>query len=80
MPRSSAATVAGNSTCMPLIEPVSGTVVLRELQAAKAVSASALDGAGHPLGEPIEAKKTPAGWQFPIGGTVTTWYLVTVKR
>lgn len=63
-----------------LIEPVSGTVVLRELQAARAISASALDGAGHPLGEPVQAKKTPAGWQFPIGGNVTTWYLITVKR
>ncbi len=63
-----------------LIEPVSGTVVLRAIQAAKAVTASALDGAGHAIGEPIQAKKTPAGWALPIGSPVTTWYVVSVQR
>ncbi len=63
-----------------LIEPVTGTVVLRDIQAAKAVSASALDGAGHPMGEPIQAKKTAAGWALAIGSPVTTWYVVSVKR
>ncbi len=63
-----------------LIEPVTGTVVLRDIQAAKAVSASALDGAGHAIGEPIQAKKTAAGWVLPIGSPVTTWYVVSVRR
>jgi hypothetical protein len=63
-----------------LIEPVTGTVVLRDIVAAKAVSASALDGAGHAIGEPIPAKKTAAGWEFPIGSPVTTWYVVSVRR
>jgi hypothetical protein len=63
-----------------LIEPVSGTVMLRAVQSAKAVTASALDGAGHPLGEPIQAKKTPAGWALPVGNPVTTWYVISVRR
>jgi hypothetical protein len=63
-----------------LIEPVTGTVLLRDIQAAKAVSASALDGAGHAIGEPIAAKRTAAGWSLPIGSPVTTWYVVSVKR
>jgi len=63
-----------------LIEPVSGTVVLRAIQAAKAVTASALDGAGHPIGQPIQAQKTPAGWTLPIGTPVTTWYVISVQR
>jgi hypothetical protein len=63
-----------------LIEPVSGTVVLRAIQAAKTVTASALDGAGHAIGEPIQAKKTPAGWALSIGSPVTTWYVVSVQR
>jgi hypothetical protein len=63
-----------------LIEAVTGTVVLRDIQAAKAVSASALDGAGHAIGEPIQAKKTAAGWVLPIGSPVTTWYVVSVRR
>jgi hypothetical protein len=63
-----------------LIEPVSGTVELRAIQSAKAVTASALDGAGRPIGEPIPAKKTAAGWTLPIGSPVTTWYVISVKR
>jgi hypothetical protein len=63
-----------------LIEPVTGMVLLRDIQAAKAVSASALDGAGHAIGEPIAAKKTVTGWALPIGSPVTTWYVVSVKR
>ena len=63
-----------------LIEPVSGAIVLRAIQPAKAVTASALDGAGRPIGEPIPAKKTAAGWMLPIGSPVTTWYVVSVQR
>ena len=63
-----------------LIEPVNGTVTLHDLQAAKSVTASALDGAGHSIGEPIPAKKTAAGWTLPIGAPVTTWYVISVKR
>jgi hypothetical protein len=63
-----------------LIEPVTGTVTLRNLQGARAVSATALDGAGRPLGAPIEANKAAAGWVLPIGQPVTTWYVVTVRR
>jgi len=53
---------------------------LRNLQGATAVAASALDGAGLPLGSPIQAKKTAAGWALPVGNPVTTWYFVTVKH
>jgi hypothetical protein len=63
-----------------LIEPVSGTVVLRTIRSAKAVTASALDGAGHPIGEPLSARKTAAGWTLPIGSPVTTWYVVSIQR
>ena len=63
-----------------LIEPVAGTLVLRDLKGAKAVAVSALDGAGRGIGEAVQAKKTPAGWEFPLGATVTTWYYVSVQR
>jgi hypothetical protein len=63
-----------------LIEPVTGTVTLRDLRGARAVSATALDGAGKPLGAPIEAKKAAGGWTLPVGQPVTTWYVVTVRR
>jgi len=63
-----------------LIEPVAGTVVLRNLQGAKSVTATALDGAGHAIGEPIPAKRNTEGWAFPIGEPATTWYIVTIGR
>jgi hypothetical protein len=63
-----------------LIEPVTGTVTLRNIDKARGVSVAALDGAGKPLSEPIQAKKTAEGWAFPIGAPVTTWHVVSVRR
>jgi hypothetical protein len=63
-----------------LIEPVTGTVVLRGIAKAATVSAAALDGAGRAIGEPIQAKKTAGGWALPVGSPVTTWYVITVNR
>ena len=61
-----------------LIEPVTGTVMLRGIAKAATVSAAALDGAGRPIGEPIQARKTADGWALPIGSPVTTWYVISV--
>jgi hypothetical protein len=63
-----------------LIEPVTGSVTLRGLTGVKSITATGLDGAGRPLGEPSKAKKTPEGWAFPIGSLATTWYVVSVTR
>lgn len=63
-----------------LVEPVTGNIVLRNLDGATAVSAMALDGAGNAIGEPLSATKTAAGWKLTIGNPVTTWYVVSVKR
>ena len=63
-----------------LIEPVSGTITLRNLEGVKSVTATALDGSGAPIGKPIEATQTNSGWTLPIGDPVTTWYVINVKR
>jgi hypothetical protein len=63
-----------------LIEPVSGTIILRGIVGGRGVSAAALDGSGKPLGAEIQAKKTAEGWSLPIGNPVTTWYVITVRR
>ncbi len=63
-----------------LIEPVVGRITFRHLDGASVVSAQALDGSGQPMGEPIRAEKKTEGWEFPVGGPVTTWYEVTVAR
>jgi hypothetical protein len=69
-----------NGHAPTLIEPVTGTVTLRHLQGAKAVSAVALDGSGAAIGEPLQAKKTAEGWDLSIGTPVTPWYVVSVSR
>jgi hypothetical protein len=63
-----------------LIEPVTGTITLRNLDRATKVAAKALDGSGRPIGDPIIAKKTEGGWEIPVGDPVTTWYEVRVER
>ena len=64
-----------------LVEPVTGSITLRALSGrVRAVSATALDGAGKAIGAPIPARRTAAGWVLPIGAPVTTWYLVRVER
>ena len=63
-----------------LIEPLTGTIILRNLAGAIQVSAQPLDGSGHRLGEPILAQKTAAGWEIAVGQPATTWYEVKVGR
>jgi hypothetical protein len=63
-----------------VIEPVTGTITLYNLAGANKVSAKALNGSGRPIGDPIVAKKTGAGWEIAIGQIVTPWYEVTVER
>jgi hypothetical protein len=63
-----------------LIEQVKGSVTLRGLQGARSVSLQAIDGAGQPAGEAVNAIRVGDGWTIPLGKTVTTWYEITVKR
>lgn len=63
-----------------LIEPVTGKIVIRNLERAEAVYSSPLDGAGRRMGQPTPAKKTADGWEVTLGESVTTWYEITVKR
>jgi hypothetical protein len=62
------------------IEPVTGSVTLRNLDGAKAVTAQPLDGAGRALGQAIPAARTDAGWVLPVGAPPTPWYVVRVAR
>jgi len=63
-----------------LIEPVKGTLMLRQLEAARAVHLQPIDGASQPIGSPINATRDGDGWKISLGGTVTTWYEITVER
>ena len=63
-----------------LIEPVTGTILLRGLDGAIAISAQPLDGAGQPLGPPLAATHHGDVWRIAIGTLASTWYAVTVQR
>jgi hypothetical protein len=63
-----------------LIEQVRGTITLRKLQAAHGVSVQAIDGAGQPLGTPVQATASGANWKVSLGASITTWYEITVTR
>jgi len=63
-----------------LVEQVKGTITLRKIQGARAVSMQPIDGAGQALGAPVQATADGDGWKIPIGGETTTWYQITVTR
>ncbi|MGA3129720.1 MAG: hypothetical protein ABSD59_02900 [Terracidiphilus sp.] len=63
-----------------LIDPVRGMLVLKHLEAARAVQLQAIDGVGQPLGTPVAATRMGNAWQIPLGGSITTWYELTISR
>jgi len=67
-------------TAPTLIEPVTGRLLLRNLEGARGVTIAALDGRGQRIGAPIAATKTPEGWRVALGELVTTWYEIKVDR
>lgn len=67
-------------TAPTLVEPVTGTILLRHLHGARAVMVQPIDGAGQPLGNSFLAKAVGADWKFSIGTPTTTWYQITVER
>lgn len=63
-----------------LIEPVTGWLVLRELDGAVALKLTPLDGGARPIGEPIFGRRLEDGWEIPLGKPATTFYLIEVMR
>ncbi len=63
-----------------LIEPVTGWLILRDLDGAVAVTLTPLDGAARPIGDPIRAKMVEEGYEIPLGSPATNWYLIEVTK
>lgn len=63
-----------------LIDPVRGTVTLRNLKGARAVLLQPIDGAGQPEGGVQAAIRKGNDWILRLGDPITTWYEVTVQR
>ena len=63
-----------------MIEPVTGSISLSGLKGAKSVAITPLAAEGRPLGPPNTTKVANSNCHFPIGDTVTTWYVIEVER
>jgi hypothetical protein len=63
-----------------LIETVTGWLMLRNIEGALAIDVTALDGSARPIGRPVRARRLEAGWEFPVGDTATTTYLIEPVR
>ena len=66
--------ILDNGTAPITIEPVTGSITLRDLRGVAGVEIVVLDGAGRPSGAPVAGTKTAAGWRLKIGEPATPWY------
>ena len=62
------------------IEPITGWVILKDLDGALGVWVTPLDGGGQPLGPEVSGRMLEAGWEVPVGTPAATTYLVRVAR
>jgi hypothetical protein len=63
-----------------VIEPVNGTIFLRNLEPLQRIEMVPLDGAGKPLGDSINARNVQGALTLRIGEQATTWYLIRIQR
>jgi hypothetical protein len=63
-----------------LVDQVKGTITLRKIQKARAVTLQAMDGAGQPNGPLVQAVASGGDWKIPLGDTTSTWYQITITR
>lgn len=63
-----------------LIEPVTGWLVLTDLEGPVDIQVVALDGADRPIGDPVHGRRLEIGWEIPLGDPPTTQYLVHLVR
>jgi len=73
-------TLAHWGTRPTVIEPVTGSVTLKNLETAQRIEAVPLDGAGGLLASAIPATKSAEGYQIRLGQPATPWYLIRVSR
>ena len=63
-----------------VIEPVRGSITLRNLQPAERVEILALDGGAALLGSTMRAEKAADSYRLHLEGPATPWYLIRVLR
>lgn len=73
-------TVAQWGAWPPVIEPVTGAVILRRLEGAKRIEVQPLDANGRPLDSKIEGQRVGETWRISLGRPATAWYRIGVHR
>ncbi|UFU02845.1 hypothetical protein LQF12_15375 [Ruania suaedae] len=63
-----------------LIEPVTGWLVLTDLQGVIDIQITPLDGSDRPIGDPLHGRRLEIGWEIPLGDPPTTQYLLHLVR
>ena len=72
--------LTGWGTEPTVIKPVKGFVTLRDIESAGKVEVVPLDSRAKPLGKPIEAERSDAGYRITLGEPATPWYLIRIRR
>jgi hypothetical protein len=67
-------------TAPSVIEPVTGSIVLRNLDDVAGIEAVPLDSGAKPLGRPVAAERVADGWRIPLGRPATPWYLLRLAH
>jgi hypothetical protein len=62
------------------IESVKGWVLIKGVEGAVGMDATALDGSARPIGAVQHARMLETGWEFPVGDVAATSYLIKVIR
>ncbi|OHB76194.1 MAG: hypothetical protein A2Z25_22660 [Planctomycetes bacterium RBG_16_55_9] len=63
-----------------VIEPVKGTISLRNLESIEHIEAIPLDGSGKAIGSSISVRTVDGDATIEIGQPATVWYLVKIRR
>lgn len=67
-------------TYPPVIEPVTGAIILRGLEAVRSVEVHPLTAEGRMIEAASKVTRVGDQWHIPVGESTTVWYLVKVNR
>lgn len=63
-----------------LLQPVTGSITLRDLGLIKALRVFPLESSGRPLDTTLPVTRTGSGYSFTLGDPATVWYAVEIER
>ncbi len=67
-------------TAPTVIEPVKGSITLRNLVSVRQIEVLPLNSGAKPLGKSLPVQKTADGYRISVGAPATPWYLIRISR